>query len=55
MHAVQGSVSFAEGDQTGDEAFSALQKQGGGSAVWAHISGKPFPAQQRDDGGEYKM
>ena len=42
-------MSFAEGDQRGGEAFSALAKQGGGSAVWSHISGKPFPAQQRDD------
>lgn len=43
LHAIQGSVSFAEGHQGGGEAFFALEKKGVGSAVWAHISGKPSP------------
>lgn len=35
-------MSFAKGVKRGGEAFFALEEQGGGSAVWAHISGKPF-------------
>lgn len=35
----------------GGEAFLRREEQGGGvAAVWAHLSGKPFPAQQRGDG-----
>lgn len=51
MHAVQGSVALPR--ETKEEVKRILRrvKQGGGSAVWAHISGKP---PQRDNGGGYK-